>query len=226
MNRVMLFFAISFLFASPLLSQKLINYGDDEEEAEVKKIDTRSAFEINDTYISAGLGFGSLFLNNSIGQYTANESLRNTGPFYAKIENAVSDRLGFGVNIAYSNVKYTRNYINYLYQGNETIQIVDPEEVDINLVAILARINWHYGSNKKLDPYLGIGMGYRNISYRYIKRSKYNTNDDFKNLNIVPLGFEFTIGTRFMFSEKWGGFAEFGLAQSVGQFGLVYRIRN
>lgn len=226
MNRVVLFFAISFLFASPLLSQKLINYGDDEEEAEVKKIDTRSAFEINDTYISAGLGFGSLFLNNSIGQYTANESLRNTGPFYAKIENAVSDRLGFGVNIAYSNVKYTRNYINYLYQGNETIQIVDPEEVDINLVAILARINWHYGSNKKLDPYMGIGMGYRNISYRYIKRSKYNTNDDFKNLNIVPLGFEFTIGTRFMFSEKWGGFAEFGLAQSVGQFGLVYRIRN
>jgi outer membrane protein W len=226
MNRVMLFFAISLLSASPLLSQKLINYGDDEEEADVKKIDTRSAFEINDTYISAGLGFGSLFLNNSIGQYTANESLRNTGPFYAKIENAVSDRLGFGVNIAYSNVKYTRNYINYLYQGNETIQIVDPEEVDINLVAILARINWHYGSNKKLDPYMGVGMGYRNISYRYIKRSKYNTNDDFKNLNIVPLGFEFTIGARFLFNESWGGFTEFGLAQSVGQFGLVYRIRN
>lgn len=226
MNRVMLFFAISFLFASPLLSQKLINYGDDEEEAEVKKIDTRSAFEINDTYISAGVGFGSLFLNNVGFQFASNESIRNTGPFYVKIENAVSDRLGFGLNIGYSNVKYTRDYINFINQGNQTIQINDPEEVDINLVAILARINWHYGSNKKLDPYMGLGMGYRNINYRYIKRSQFNTYDEFKDLNRVPLGFEFTIGTRFMFSEKWGGFAEFGLAQSVGQFGLVYRIRN
>jgi opacity protein-like surface antigen len=226
MKKIVLFFAITFLSANLLFAQKLINYGDDEQESVVKNSDTRSAFYINDTYMSVGVGFGSLILNNSIGQNSTNESVRNTGPFYAKIENAVSDRLGFGMNIAYSNVKYSRDYINYLYQGNATIQIIEPEEVDINLVAILARINWHYGSNNKLDPYMGLGMGYRNISYRYIKRSKYNTSDDFKNLNMIPLGFEFTIGARFLFNESWGGFTEFGFAQSVGQFGLVYRIRN
>ena len=143
-----------------------------------------------------------------------------TGPFYFKYERAISRHIGLGVNVAYMHLNL--NFRNQVM--NRTLYDVN---LDYNTLSVMARMNIHFGSFKKVDPYLGMGVGYRSggwkASYRFISG---NPNDQPKAIEIrtiIPVGFELTAGTRYWFSEYIGAYVEFGLAKSLLQLGITGR---
>lgn len=201
-----LFAQISFVYA-----QKSRTLFIEENEDEPEFI---PAYNQESTYFSLGYGFGSYYR-----AFRFNNDQSIIGPLYLKIEKPVSDRFGIGFNMAYSNLKITENSGYYNGMTYEEFE----EKINVNIFSILARLNWHYGNFKDFDPYMGFGMGYRMVQSRYIQKSPFN-NSGFDEFGItIPFGFDFTIGARYFISPQVGVYTEFGVAQSVGQFGICAR---
>lgn len=179
-------------------------------------------FQENASFISAGYGVGnftqSLFKVADDNANDVNFQTSMVGPLFLKYEYAFADKVGFGVNFAY--VQATADYFykdQYITDGSKLLE----EHLDWKSYSILARVNWHFGNNEKVDPYFGLGMGYRSASWT---GSNNDPQADFNSATIenpFNFGFETTLGCRFMFSDNFGAYVEAGLSKAVFQFGLT-----
>lgn len=179
-------------------------------------------FQENASFISAGYGFGnftqSLFQIADDNTSDVNLETSFLGPIFFKYEYAFAPKVGFGINIAY--VQATANYLykdQYITSGAALLE----EKLDWKSYSILARINWHFGNNEKVDPYIGIGMGYRDAKWTGSNNDPQSEFSSTTVENPFNLGFESTLGARFMFSPNVGAYVEVGLAKAVAQFGLT-----
>ena len=184
---------INFLFAMILM-------------AVVSQVSFGQAFEQGTKVISVGYGFGNLNralfkTYEDMGDY----KYSGVGPIFAKFEYGVSDKIGFGLNIAHigANVTY----------GTGT----EKTEIDWKNTSALLRMNIHFSKSDKLDAYWGTGLGYRFGSWKFSYEGG-NGNEEIPN--VLPLGFETTIGVRYFFVEHVGIYAEAGIAKAPIQFGL------
>ena len=184
---------INFLFAMILMAM-------------VSQVSFGQAFEQGTKVVSVGYGFGNLSkalfkTYESMGGY----NYTGMGPLFAKFEYGVSDKIGLSLNIAHmgSNVKY----------GTGT----DQTEISANNTSALLRMNVHFSNSDKLDAFWGTGVGYRFGSWK-VKNQDAGVDESVPNL--LPLGFETTVGVRYFFVEHIGVYAEAGLAKAVVQFGL------
>ena len=108
------------------------------------------AFKKNDFNISMGWGKPSI-LSAVFSQFiyidTMNTHRLNVnGPYYIKVEYAVSNKIGLGLDYSFShnhNMNYTDDY----------------EYFTFNVHYIAFRTNCHIGHNKIFDPYIGMGIG-------------------------------------------------------------------
>lgn len=177
-----------------------------------------TAFEENRIYLSGGYGFGNLgvAIFRDLGSVLETRAL---GPLHFKVEYAVTEKLGIGVHYAYTQAE---------------LKTID-ENVDVRINGIpdklrwdaswrsysfLLRMNRHFGEHEKWDPYLGMGMGFRDWNYSA------TSNDDRKTDQsaLINVGFEATFGVRY-FPKPWLGFySEIGVSKSVIQFGITGRI--
>jgi len=133
-----------------------------------------------------------------------------TGPLYVKYEHAVNDHIGLGVNVAYAANKWAYNYENDGARYTET--------TERTTYSILARFNYHFGNSDKFDPYLGLGMGYRDAKWTVQPPGTGSSGVELKSL--MPFGMELTIGARYFLTPSIGLYAEVGGAKSVSQLGL------
>jgi opacity protein-like surface antigen len=173
------------------------------------------AFTEGSHSFSVGHGFGTFLggLSSNFDQF-GDVKYTGTGPLYVKYEHAVNDHIGLGVNVAYAANKWAYNYENDGARYTET--------TERTTYSILARFNYHFGNSDKFDPYLGLGMGYRDANWDIRSDSPYgNSGVTFKSL--IPFGFELTVGARYFFLENLGVYAEMGGAKSVFQGGLAAR---
>jgi hypothetical protein len=184
---------ISFLFAMILMAM-------------VSQVSFGQAFEQGTKVVSVGYGFGNL--NRAL--FKTYESMggykySGMGPLFAKFEYGVSDKIGLGLNIAHinANVKY----------GTGSSQ----SEIDWKNTSALLRMNIHFSNSDKLDAFWGAGLGYRFGSWKFKNE---DSSIDEVMPNIIPLGFETTIGVRYFFIENLGIYAEAGIAKAPIQFGL------
>lgn len=174
------------------------------------------SFTQDNQYVSLGYGFGNFgnLVFNAIENDVNNSNFTysSVGPLFLKYEFAVDDRFGIGVSFAYltgsGSWDYTSN--NTTYQGK-----IDRTGYNVNL-----RFNWHFGNHDIIDPYLGLGAGYR-YNKLDITSNEPNYESDISLPNFFPFGMEFTIGSRFMFSENIGAFVEVGAARAIFQVGLT-----
>jgi opacity protein-like surface antigen len=182
----------------------------------ISPIDSHAqAFEEGVNTASVGYGFVTLLgsVNNTFDSYS-DVNYSSTGPLYAKFEHAISDKVGLGLNFAYAGNQWA-------YQFNDGYDGTNYTETSKRTTfSVLARMNFHFGSSDKFDPYAGFGLGYRSANWTI------DTDDpnggsgvDFKTL--VPLGMEITVGARYYFMEHLGAYVEVGAAKSVVQVGLV-----
>ena len=167
------------------------------------------AFEQGRSQVSAGYGVGNFVqaLFQVYEEYDAWES-SNVGPFFLKYEYGATEKIGFGVNIAYAGVNG-----KYDLEDVFTNEVTE-ETIKWSSISVLARMNYHFGTHDKFDPYWGLGMGYRTGSWSFSEAGLEASN------TLFPFGFETTFGSRYMFTPLLGAYAEVGISKAILQFGL------
>lgn len=171
------------------------------------------SFQKGNNLIKFGYGFptiiGSLF--NTYENYQ-DYNINNLGPLYIKYEHAITEKIGIGINVA-----YTSNEANYIENINGSNY---KSTVSRTSWSALARLNFHFVSNDKLDAYFGPGVGYRNSDWKFSTESP-NGNSNISFPTFIPFGLDFTIGANYYLNDNIGVFAEAGIAKSPIQLGIV-----
>ena len=177
------------------------------------------AFQQGRSYISAGIGTGNFFsvIFKDIVSASNRTDIkhRSSGPFYFKYEYGLSDVTGFGLNYAYLNdeITYTQQIDTGLLNA----------KVGRRTQSILFRFNFHLSKSEVIDPYIGLGFGYRTASWYYEDNKGGNEflEQDFNVSRYFPLGAELTFGTRLMFTPNIGAYTEIGISKGIIQVGLT-----
>lgn len=183
------------------------------------------AFAEGTMVISAGYGFPNWgkTLFKAFQDYT-DYKVTGFGPLHAKFEYGLSDKIGLGASINYVAYGSTWNtsYLDYnpstgLYENK-----VYNEGWDVTSISFLARMNLHFATTDKLDPYWGIGVGYKATSLKW--QTDYPGSSTSGTLSSpIPFGLETTIGMRYYFSDNIGAYLEMGIAKSIFQGGLALK---
>ena len=160
--------------------------------------------------ISAGYGgpnLGKAVVNAIISDSATNVKATGMGPIHFKVEYGLSDGVGFGLSVNYMSfgVKFTELPYDYTFSRSS--------------LSLLARINFHFGTTEQLDPYFGVGAGYRQATWKFESTDPTYTGESIAGFS--PFGFETTIGLRYYFTEGFGIYTEMGIAKSIIQGGLV-----
>jgi opacity protein-like surface antigen len=172
----------------------------------------RNVYKKGDQIISIGYGIPNFtrLTYKDIVNSNSNTELSGLGPIYLKYEYALSNHFGLGLssNFATSNITYPVN--NFAY------------EQKLISIAAVARVNYHFGTTTRFDPYAGLGLGYRYSSITL------TTGEDTASVSKPiggpsSLGIEVTIGSRFYLNKAFGFYAELGLGQSVLNGGVVFK---
>jgi opacity protein-like surface antigen len=176
------------------------------------------AFAQGKFVISAGYGFPNL--GKAVIQAVIDASHNPTnvkatsiGPLHFRAEYALSDGVGLAASINYisAGVKWT--------SMNDTTLMLYDNSLSRSSLSVLARLNFHFAVSEHVDPYFGIGAGYKGVTWS-IKSADPNVNN-YSIKPFSPFGFETTIGVRFYITEGFGFYTEIGLAKSLMQVGLV-----
>ncbi len=200
-------------------------------EQENKMINEKKFFHEEKSYVSLGYGLGTYLIWFNANNYYGEEiSSSVIGPVYGKYEYGVTEDFSIGVNLAYVEYEVSYAYESYDYFNGNPAKYTETD--NYRSFSGLLRANWHFGNSDKLDPYFGVGLGYRTATLKY-------TNNDPQQIphyqnyysyglwggssHAFPLGFETTFGIRIRFSEQVGAFAEAGFAKSVVQAGLLIK---
>ena len=176
------------------------------------------AFESGASYISAGYGVGtgtaSLF---SVWTTETNAKTKAFGPIYFKYGYGVSDKVEFGLNVAYASNSLT-------YDNGLTGSSFNEIEISRTTWSALASLKLHFGDSDKFDPYWNVGLGYRTAKWTTEESNPDAATTTFTFKSLVPIGFETTFGARYLFSDNIGIYAELGIAKSYFQGGLTVKL--
>ena len=172
------------------------------------------AFEEGNLVFSAGYGFpnlGKAFFN--LYKEEVGFEVNGIGPLHGKVEYAIADNIGVGLSINYVayDVTWHDETDNYIYSW------------DVNGFSVLARFNFHFGDSDKVDPYVGVGAGYRLTKYEFFTDDPFWVEDNFNTFSL-PTGFEATLGLRYYIVPMVGIYGEIGLAKSLIQGGIAVKI--
>lgn len=191
-----------------------------ELKVTTKKGKQSDAFSEGIIVVTAGYGFPNLGKSvlkayQGYGGY----KVSGVGPLSFKGEYGLSDKIGFGVSINY--VSFAASWIENGTDslGNSTIPYT--YKFSRTSVSVLARLNIHFATSEKLDPYWGVGAGYRTGGYKFTSNDPSYTGS--VTFPTIPVGFETTIGVRYYFTDNIGGYVEMGMAKALIQAGLSFK---
>jgi opacity protein-like surface antigen len=182
------------------------------------------SFEQGNILISGGYGFG----NFAKALFKAAEGapgyqFKSFGPVFVKGEYAASDNVGIGINFAYLGMNSQLDY--YMPDPNDPVDSIQYHaEVGLNSYSVLGRVNFHFANGDMIDPYFGLGVGYRGGSWSFSDTDPNGDYTGIDNAKVMPFGFETTLGLRFYVIDMLGIYSEVGLAKGIVQVGLTYKI--
>ena len=176
-----------------------------------------NAFAQGKIVVSAGYGFpnlGKAVITAIINASNATDiKATGLGPLHLRAEYGLSDKVGIAASV---------NYISYgasWTSKNDTTGFPYSNKLSKTSLSILARINFHFGITDKLDPYFGVGAGYKTGNWKLTSNDPTLQDDKLKTFS--PFGFETTIGLRYYLMQGFGLYSEIGIAKSAIQFGVV-----
>ena len=188
---------------------------------------SRNCFKEGTMVISLGMGVPNLgkSLFKATETLYPNAEVKGVGPFFAKFEYAVSEKVGLGLVIRglSSSIEYPVEGAVYNENGGYEGDTTYMWKQSSSHIGVMARFNYHFATGKKIDPYVGLGIGYGNTTYKW----DFGGDEDGVALEIsslIPIGMEFTVGMRYFFSDNIGAYAEVGLSKSIANFGLAIKI--
>ena len=152
------------------------------------------------------------------------------GPIHLKYEYGLTDKLGIGASINFTSSKLINPYTSFVYNSTTGTysQVEYEEKIKFSSFNALVRLSYHYLGHDKVDFYSGIGIGYNRNSFGFSSTDPSADEDsELETLNglanIIPVGYEATLGLRYMFTENIGAYMEIGWAKSLMQFGVAAR---
>ncbi len=180
------------------------------------------SFEKGRVIISAGYGFpnlGKSFLKT----YESKNGYKATGigPMHFKGEYALSDKISLGLSVNYSS--YGAEWTDTTSEWNSSTSSYTYRTYNYSVgrtsISFNPRLNLHFATSEKLDPYWGIGFGYKMSTWKFTSDNPNYVNESAPGL--IPVGFETTIGLRYYFTPNIGLYAETGISRSIFQGGIV-----
>lgn len=87
-----------------------------------------------------------------------------------------------------------------------------------SIIFLGARANYHFkiASNPKIDPFIGLGLGYANWSW---------DGDTFDLYDDSGIDFVGNVGIRYYFSEKLAGYADLGTGAATINLGVMFKLK-
>lgn len=169
------------------------------------------AVDAGNILIDAYYGFPNLFTSALKTTYANSGSVEDVniggiGPVGGRFEYMVSEKIGIGLEI-----NYTDSYVEYTDLGTDTLGNPYRYEYKVSVprLRIMPRFNFHFGSSDVFDGYFAVAAGYNNTQY------KFESNDpDFGDESItglVPVAFRLAVGGRYFFTDAVGIHMELGL---------------
>jgi len=174
------------------------------------------AQEVNEKYfhnnkqtISFGHGIGNIwksFLEKGVN--IENYTIKSTGPINLQYDYEVFKNFSLGAIVSYSQIRGSYNNSGFVFSDQ------------LAIFTALARVNYHFIKHKKLDPYLGGGVGY--------VYSKYQNNLNTKSTNVPgELGYSAQLGINYFMLKNFGIFGEAGyVGGSFFQLGIVANLNS
>lgn len=168
------------------------------------------AFDKGKTVISAGYGVPNLIILPfrvvyKIADYT-DVSFSGFGPLLARAEYGLSEKIGIGLTGGYSTMS-----VGYTFRD---LDITKTKEIDYHAKltwsspSLGARLNVHFATEEKLDPYFGVGGGWTGHKFTYSDDSPWS--DKYPSPGFGGFYFTIGIGLRYYFSDYVGFYTELG----------------
>lgn len=147
---------------------------------------------------------------------------KGLGPLHFRGEIGLSKFIGMGISMNYETYggKWTKLYYNQTQQKDQFYA----ESITAISLSVMPRLNLHFAVTNQLDPYMGIGAGYKLTTYKFHSDFPNATNNNVQEEGPLPVGFETTVGVRFYFSDSFGMYMEMGWAKSLVQGGLSIKL--
>jgi hypothetical protein len=192
--------------------------------------------------VSLGYGFPNMFktlvkssvdnydyVSHPYGSSSFKSEAKGTGPVLLKFEHGLTPLIGIGASFGFLDTKLTETFTyqdyNYNTGNNFLYTYEDVSKHRFTSLSIGCRLNFHFLTNKRLDPYAGIAAGYTKTFYKYT----FSTNNPAtikptSSLDEIPIYFAITAGSRYYFTEFLGAYAEIGFEKwSFFQVGAVVK---
>ena len=187
--------------------------------ASTKKANAQDgAFGEGKIAISVGYGFPNL--GKSLMKVYEDEvgyDAYGLGPAHFKFEYGLSDKIGFGLTVNYVDfgAEFTHEGLDPITWAITTYQ----DKIGFSSISFLARMNIHFGTTEKLDPYWGVGAGYRTGTWKFESTEPGYSLGTYKT--VIPFGFETTVGMRYYVVDPIALYIELGIAKSLLQAGIT-----
>lgn len=144
------------------------------------------------------------------------------GPIHFRADQAVSNSFGIGIsfNVAYMEAAWKTNYSS---NPSKTYT----KHLRVTAFSFLLRSWIHFVPNHPfIDPYFSFGFGYRWNDIQYN-----NGGDSYDDNAILyeftfPLAFEASVGFRYYLTRNLALYMETGIAKSIINFGLTFKIER
>jgi len=174
------------------------------------------AFEQGRSYVNVGYGYAIFQPTTIINAFDNESSSSNIGPVRFAYEYGLSENVGVGFTVGYINSKVGFEDENFGGTDPSTFTY----DYTFTKLTTNLRFNFHFGEHDKLDPYIGVGAGYK------ISNLTLETNDEFFDDADggrigVPISFESVFGIRYFFTDNIGAYGEVGIGNGAIHGGLI-----
>ena len=156
---------------------------------------------------------------SNVQDYKVNGSMLSYG---GRFEYMVADNMGVGADINYEVSGFNYDYDAFTGYDGSGNPIYSTYNIDYRAkkLRIMARLNYHFVQNDRVDVYSGFAGGYKSVN-RVTETTDPNYNDSELNGALIPVSFRLAIGTRVYFTNNIGAMVELGaFGGALFQFGL------
>ncbi len=179
----------------------------------------------NPHYISIGVGAPNMAVSFfNIYDTKMNFKVEGKGPYHFKYEYRLNNFLGFGMNV--NNASYKVTYTEDFFDTSLGKFMPNNITISNNNTAFNLRGNLHFinpEKNEFIDVYWGFGLGLKFGGLK-VSSSYQGANPSIKLPNISKIGLESTLGIRYSPIKNISIYSEIGLAKSIFQGGITFRL--
>lgn len=182
------------------------------------------SFDEGKSVVTIGYGFPNIITSTFRAAYNTtshtNYSFSAAGPIVLRYEYGLSEKIGFGIAVGYSMMSLSYNYQDYNTTGILTNYTAN---VKWNSPSVGARMNIHFATKDKLDPYFGVSAGWSGNTLTYTDNNP-NASKNNTSISFSPFYFGLGLGMRYYFTDNIGMYVEFGWDKwALMQAGLSFK---